>query len=349
MVQSNRKIAQEKMKFQHDKRCSHDNEKYQVNDLVKIINHTPRRGHSSAWEPKFLGPFKVVRIFSIEHDNITYEISDGISSRVVHYNRLEKFFSRANDTVILGRFPIYDNASNCDLASLKPTVDSWELNKLLLTKFTAKRRKEFLNRQPMDIPKVPTSGSEEESDTESEVVEEEGEEIESQESPNETTLNQLENSNQDVLNTATNLHENSSEGEFLSMLENDEVAVSNAQTNDVIERTSDPVGSGVGVPALVPRRAGLRSGAHKNKSPADTPIPQTKMKKTYLCQGCKKDYKGIRLHQKSCVLFLALNQGEREVVAHAQVNQEISQAQVTSVEEGPGRAQAGEDCNQDKL
>ena len=67
-----RVVAQERQKRQYDK----SSYKFNVGDFVKIVNFTVRPQHSKAWEPKFLGPFQITRIFKIDHEDITYEISD---------------------------------------------------------------------------------------------------------------------------------------------------------------------------------------------------------------------------------------------------------------------------------
>jgi hypothetical protein len=102
-------LAQEKYKFQYDKNIGYHPERFRIGGLVKIINFNVRSVHSKAWEPKFLSPFRIVRVFSIDHNDITYEISDGTSCRVVHYNRLERYFPRVDEKIILGCFPVFNN------------------------------------------------------------------------------------------------------------------------------------------------------------------------------------------------------------------------------------------------
>ncbi len=91
-----------------------------------------------------------------------------------------------------------------------------------------------------------------------------------------------------LLNNNTANNSNSSNEEFVSILE---APPSNSLNINVLETV---------LPEPIMRRPGLRSGTSKEKPDASTPAPQTRMKKTYVCQGCKKSYKGIVLHQKSC-------------------------------------------------
>jgi hypothetical protein len=107
--------AQKRYKSNYDKNVGYIPGRFKVNDLVKIVNFASRPGHSRAWEQKFIGPFVIKRIFSIDNDDITYELSDGHSSRVVHYNRLSTYNHRNGERLTLGRFPVYENNDNWTL------------------------------------------------------------------------------------------------------------------------------------------------------------------------------------------------------------------------------------------
>ena len=78
----------------------------------------------------------------------------------------------------------------------------------------------------------------------------------------------------------------------------------------------------------------------------DTPIITSKLKKTFVCQGCKLTFKGISLHQRSCKAFKDLQQAMTQKLnvipimsTDSVVGNSISSGQIT--------AQAGEECKQD--
>jgi hypothetical protein len=144
--------AQQRYKTNYDKQVGFVNDRFPVGCLVKIINFTVRPGHSKAWEQKFLGPFKVLRVFTIESENITYELFDGTSSRIVHYNRLAPYNQRFGEKIVLGKFPIYNNNDEWTLVNVEQPVKTALLDMAairvdfnLARKVSAKRRTLALN------------------------------------------------------------------------------------------------------------------------------------------------------------------------------------------------------------
>ncbi len=82
--------ARNKQKLSYD-RFVKNNVTFQINDLVKIDNYRRRPGYSKAFEPKFIGPYKVVKILS---DLNYYLEAPSLKPIVVHYNRMSRFHSR---------------------------------------------------------------------------------------------------------------------------------------------------------------------------------------------------------------------------------------------------------------
>jgi len=90
LVREHTEKAQEAQKKSHD-RFVKDRVTFQVGDLVKLKNHTVRPGKSKAFEPKFLGPFKITE----KCGELNYRLlARNGASQVVHYNRMSHFKAR---------------------------------------------------------------------------------------------------------------------------------------------------------------------------------------------------------------------------------------------------------------
>jgi len=86
LINENTKTAQASQKKSYD-RFVKDRANFIVGDIVKIKNHVVRPGKSKAFEPKFLGPFKITEICG----DLNYRLSRHGTSQVVHYNRMYHF------------------------------------------------------------------------------------------------------------------------------------------------------------------------------------------------------------------------------------------------------------------
>ena len=66
----NKNLAQTRQKLQYD-RSTHASAFYKIGDLVKVTNFRTRPGHSKAFEPKFIGPYKIIACLN----EFNYELS----------------------------------------------------------------------------------------------------------------------------------------------------------------------------------------------------------------------------------------------------------------------------------
>ena len=86
----NTQRAQHKQKEQYD-RFTRDNVQFKVGDSVKITNFRQRPGTAKGLEPKFIGPYSIVKRTS----NLNYDLqSDSLPREHVHFNRIEKYHQR---------------------------------------------------------------------------------------------------------------------------------------------------------------------------------------------------------------------------------------------------------------
>jgi hypothetical protein len=91
IVSENLDRAHNRQKSQYDKYVKINNQ-FQPGDLALVVNTRKRVGHSKAFEPKFYGPFRIVKAVG----EVNYEITtlDGSQKEVIHFNRLKKYFAR---------------------------------------------------------------------------------------------------------------------------------------------------------------------------------------------------------------------------------------------------------------
>jgi len=84
LIENNTAIAQERQKYGYDKDMTKLIQ-YKPGDFVKIKNFRARLNHSKSLEPKFLGPFKILRILG----DLNYElVNENGKLEKVHYNRM---------------------------------------------------------------------------------------------------------------------------------------------------------------------------------------------------------------------------------------------------------------------
>jgi hypothetical protein len=83
-------------------------------------------------------------VFTIDNEDSTYELTDGINNRVVHYNRLEKYHPRDPDNITLGVFPTYINneaiSAPIEMLTTLSAQGSLNFDLALSVKLAAKRR-----------------------------------------------------------------------------------------------------------------------------------------------------------------------------------------------------------------
>jgi hypothetical protein len=94
-IRNNIRIAQARQKANYDNE-TRDSVIYVIGDQVMINNTKQRVNHSKAFEPKFLGPYRIIKICN----ELNYVIeSPTLGTEIVHYNRLRRFYTRKNDQV----------------------------------------------------------------------------------------------------------------------------------------------------------------------------------------------------------------------------------------------------------
>ena len=82
--------AQNKQQYNYNKFVK-NHASFKVGDIVKINNYRTRVGHSKAFEPKFLGPYKITKLIG----ELNYQLeSPNLPSEMVHYNRMHHFTAR---------------------------------------------------------------------------------------------------------------------------------------------------------------------------------------------------------------------------------------------------------------
>ncbi len=87
IIRKNSDVARARQKANYDN-LARGSTQFNEGDLVKINNFRVRPGHSKSFEPKFLGPYRIVSKFS----NLNYEIDSNVLPReIVHYNRMSLF------------------------------------------------------------------------------------------------------------------------------------------------------------------------------------------------------------------------------------------------------------------
>ena len=123
LIRDNTANAQTKQKFYYD-RFVKDRAQYNVGDTVKINNYKSRIGHSKAFEPKFLGPYKITKILG----ELNYRLeSPTLPVQIVHYNRMNHFHVRTefiNEPITQSNVRILNNQPKSTLAAyIKPNID----------------------------------------------------------------------------------------------------------------------------------------------------------------------------------------------------------------------------------
>ena len=89
--------AQKKQKKQYDKQTNKINE-FIINDFIILENNRQVVGHVRAFEPKFRGPYKVLR----KSDDVNYVIKEVETNKAqkVHVIRIHHYFQRVENANI---------------------------------------------------------------------------------------------------------------------------------------------------------------------------------------------------------------------------------------------------------
>ena len=83
-ILENTQEARNRQKLYYD-RSTKDRAEFKVGDTVKITNFRVRPGYTKAFEPKFLGPYRIVRVLG----DLTFQLeSKSLRPEIVHYNRM---------------------------------------------------------------------------------------------------------------------------------------------------------------------------------------------------------------------------------------------------------------------
>ena len=84
VIRENTIIAQDKQQCSYN-RFVKDRAVFKVGDIVKINNYRTRVGYSAAFEPKFLGPYRIVKVLG----DLNYQLeAPTLAPQIVHYNRM---------------------------------------------------------------------------------------------------------------------------------------------------------------------------------------------------------------------------------------------------------------------
>jgi len=125
IIEENTRIAQIKQKEQYDK-FVRDTRTFKIGDLVKIRNSKHKKDATAAFEPKFIGPYKIVKLLG---DLDFYLVSPSLKPETVHYNKLFHYIEREDYFDHSGEKDFRDDARIIDLP-----IDSHDsFNKSLIT------------------------------------------------------------------------------------------------------------------------------------------------------------------------------------------------------------------------
>jgi hypothetical protein len=84
VIRENTLIAQDKQQSAYN-RFVKDRSIFKVGDIVKINNYRTRVGYSAAFEKKFLGPYRIVKVLG----DLNYQLeAPNLAPQIVHYNRM---------------------------------------------------------------------------------------------------------------------------------------------------------------------------------------------------------------------------------------------------------------------
>ena len=90
IINENTKAAKNRKKYSYD-RFVKNKAIFRVGDMVKINNYHHRVGICKAFEPKFLGPYKIVKLLG----DLNYELeAPNMKTEIVHYNCMQHFHVR---------------------------------------------------------------------------------------------------------------------------------------------------------------------------------------------------------------------------------------------------------------
>ena len=91
IVRENTKISKDRQKYYYDK-DSRNKINYKIGDLVLLVNTDLEPGYGRKLNEKYVGPFKIIKIF----DGLGFLIQD-LNTQIikrVHYNQIKRFYDR---------------------------------------------------------------------------------------------------------------------------------------------------------------------------------------------------------------------------------------------------------------
>ncbi|CAF1017288.1 unnamed protein product [Brachionus calyciflorus] len=91
-IQDKMRKSQENQKRQYDSKVR-DQIKFNIGDLVILVNSRQRPGQERSFEPKFIGPYKILEQVTDVNFKIV-DVNNQKSTLVVHYNRMRKYNER---------------------------------------------------------------------------------------------------------------------------------------------------------------------------------------------------------------------------------------------------------------
>ncbi|CAF0947830.1 unnamed protein product [Brachionus calyciflorus] len=108
-IQDKMRKSQENQKRQYDSKVR-DQIKFDIADLVILVNSRTRPGQVRSFEPKFIGPYKILEQVTDVNFKIV-DVNNQKSTLVVHYNRMRKYNERkpeemSNNTLVTLNKPL---------------------------------------------------------------------------------------------------------------------------------------------------------------------------------------------------------------------------------------------------
>ncbi len=93
--------ARQVQKHYYD-RAVKNSRKYEIGDLVSVVNERSISGQSHAFKDRAIGPFKIVGVFN---DKLNYQILGLNDNKInkIHYNRLLPYKARENNSFVFGK------------------------------------------------------------------------------------------------------------------------------------------------------------------------------------------------------------------------------------------------------
>jgi hypothetical protein len=293
-----KEAAQEKYRLQYNQHLKYTQEKYAIGDYVKLINYICRVGHSKAFEPKFLGPFRVSKVISVDGDDISYEVTNDKGTRIVHYNRLERFYLRQGGSIVLGEF----NDQTIQEYTLPDTLKD-EISYFNCFDFKNFLSSKLKHRELDSAVDLVIENGASHVETSSSTT---GDEIEN-EAQREMLENLIDQNQMPPLESSKTTSEDEQSNESG---EEDLQAINNGDPDESVYNDADTTMQGAtdtiiqGALLVVSEDNITTRSSRRNPHLLDNSVVALKPKQ--LCRGCSKLFVGLKIHQNKCALWQTL-------------------------------------------